>query len=99
MRELLFAESDASRHTAAAAKPEAASAVRTRPRLLPPDLRHRRQAGRGLLRKIAGSVLVTTAELVGTSAPLGEMGGHVTIAGGGSPAGAVVSLSEQPLPG
>jgi hypothetical protein len=47
----------------------------------------------GLMRKIAGSVLVTTAELAGVTTPLGWINGSVSIAGGGSPAGAVVSLS------
>jgi hypothetical protein len=47
----------------------------------------------GLMRKIAGSVLVTTAELAGVTTPLGWISGSVSVAGGGSPAGAVVSLS------
>ncbi|MFH0916291.1 MAG: M28 family peptidase [bacterium] len=47
----------------------------------------------GLMRKIAGSVLITTAELAGVTSSLGWISGSVSIAGGGSPAGAVVSLS------
>jgi hypothetical protein len=47
----------------------------------------------GLMRKIAGSVLVTTAELAGVTTPLGWIQGSVSLAGGASPAGAVVSLS------
>jgi hypothetical protein len=46
----------------------------------------------GLMRKIAGAVLVTTAELAGVTTPLGWIEGSVSIAGGASPAGAVVSL-------
>jgi hypothetical protein len=47
----------------------------------------------GLMRKIAGSVLITTAELAGVTTSLGWINGSVSVAGGGSPAGAVVSLS------
>jgi hypothetical protein len=47
----------------------------------------------GLMRKIAGAVLITTGELAGVNTPLGWINGSVSIAGGGSPAGAVVSLS------
>lgn len=47
----------------------------------------------GLMRKIAGAVLVTTAENAGAASPLGWMNGTVSLADGESPAGAVVALS------
>jgi hypothetical protein len=47
----------------------------------------------GLMRKITGSVVVTAADLAGVTASPGSVSGSVTIVGGGSPAGAVVSLS------
>ncbi len=47
----------------------------------------------GLMRRIAGAVLVTTAEIAGLTTELGWIDGTVSLEGGGSPAGAVVSLA------